>query len=98
MSRPNAAYAIAIDHELFETERPAIPVGLSVYVGDIQTAIMESNEAVVKLMAARNHSHLTAMRDACVEVERMAQKANVLAAVLERKIAELQNKDTRVRT
>jgi hypothetical protein len=33
-----------------------------------------------------------------VEVERMAQKANVLAAVLERKIAELQNKDTRVRT
>jgi hypothetical protein len=98
MTQYNAARAIPIDRELFEPERPEIPIGLSVYVGDIQTAIMESNEAVVKLMAARNHSHLTAMRDACVEVERMAQKANVLAAVLERKIAELQNKDTRVRT
>jgi hypothetical protein len=98
MTHYNAARAVPIDTELFEAERPPIPVGLSVYVGDIQTAIMESNEAVVKLMAARNHSHLTAMRDACVEVERMAQKANVLAAVLERKIAELQNKDTRVRT
>jgi hypothetical protein len=96
MSHYNAA-RVAIDHELFETERPALPVGLSVYVGDIQTAIMESNEAVVKLMAARNHNHLTAMRDACVEVEQLAQKANVLAAVLERKIAELQNRDTRVR-
>jgi hypothetical protein len=98
MTHYNAARAISIDHELFEAERPAIPLGLSVYVGDIQTAIMESNEAVVKLMAARNHSHLTAMRDACVEVEQLAQKANVLAAVLERKIAQLQNRDTRVRT
>jgi len=104
VSFPNSSRAIVDD---CQDERPTdpitgaptkqIPLGLSVYVGDITTAVMASKEAVHNLLLARADNNLRAMRDACREIEALTRKANTLSDVLEDKIDELRNRDTRVR-
>jgi hypothetical protein len=99
MIKPNAMFALRDDSqdEHLQSAPRTIPLGLSVYVGDITTAVMASKEAVQNLLLARADNNLRAMRDACREIESLTRKANTLSDVLDDKIWELQNRDTRVR-
>jgi len=99
---PMQSAADYISDRVFDGIRPVdrseIPLGLSVFVGDIHTAVIKANEATERLLEARLLRSIAAMEHAAHEVQEIANEAQVLARVLERKINELRNRDTRVRS
>jgi hypothetical protein len=90
--------SVRIDRELFEPERPAVPLGLSVYVGDIVTAVDALNVAVAEMRTARDERHLRMMQEAVRDIEKLTRQANTLSDLLDDKISDLRNRDTRVRS